>query len=374
MKRGIIFFSLLLLSLSFAQAQLGGFGKLKKALDKAKKFSDLEITEEDEIALGEAVSEKIRSLYGVQQDQDPHRYLALVGLLVAEKSTRPGLPYHFIILDSNAINAFAAPGGYVHITRGALAAVRHESELAGVLGHEIAHVTEKHTLKGLQKMKGLELAEGETSLRSNSVFFQKVVAKATEAVLQGFGRAEELEADQAGIRLAAKCGYDPSGLSSFLETLKAQNEGASSRAGLFASHPETDERIQKLKAQVEKEKLLDVADVSLTERFDQFIQYELQVPEEGELAVEGSKGVAGQEKKSEEKGEKKKSRFSLASLKNPTGSGEKKQTAEVTGAGAGRAVGKEEAEQSQKPKNPQPIKVEVSKDEVKKFKEEGKLQ
>jgi beta-barrel assembly-enhancing protease len=139
------------------EAQLG---RLKKALDKAQKLSDLQINEQDEIALGQGITEKIRARYGVQQDVEATRYVSLVGKVVAAKSSRPRLPYQFIILDSDSVNAFAAPGGYIHITRGALASFKDEAELAGVLGHEIAHITEKHTVKGLQKLRGIELAEG----------------------------------------------------------------------------------------------------------------------------------------------------------------------------------------------------------------------
>src|SRR5512138_1400266 len=90
------------------------FGKLGSVLKKANKLSDMQISEADEIALGKAVSEKIRGVYGVQQDAEAHRYVTLVGLLVAQKTNRPNLPYQFIILDSSVINAFAAPGGYIH--------------------------------------------------------------------------------------------------------------------------------------------------------------------------------------------------------------------------------------------------------------------
>ncbi len=368
------------------RAQLG---KLGSVLKKAKKISDMQISEADEIALGKAVSEKIRATYGVQQDVEAHRYVTLVGMVVAQKTTRPNLPYQFIILDSNAINAFAAPGGFIHITRGALASFKDEAELAGVLGHEIAHVTEKHTLKGLQKMKGIELAEDQTSLTSNSEVFAKITDKTTEALLQGFGRAEELESDKVGVRFAAACGYTPQGLPGFLQTLKAQNESGSAKAGLFASHPETQERIDKLQAQIKSEKLAEQATAVLAERLHQFIKYQLEKPSEGEAAVQGAKGLAGsgsqtkdtkaqnqqQGQQAQKPEEKKKGGFSLGKLKNPFGSGDKKESGEVTGAGAGRGVGKEDpkAAQSDKPKNPAVVQVTVSPADVQKFRADGKL-
>ncbi|RPJ55402.1 MAG: hypothetical protein EHM23_26320 [Acidobacteria bacterium] len=365
------------------------FGKLGSVLKKAKKISDLQISEADEIALGKAVSEKIRAAYGVQQDAEAHRYVTLVGLVAAQKTSRPNLPYQFIILDSNVINAFAAPGGFIHITRGALASFKDEAELAGVLGHEIAHVTEKHTVNGLQKMKGIELAEDQTSLTSNSEVFAKITDKTTEALLQGFGRAEELESDKVGVRLAAACGYTPQGLPGFLNTLKGQNESSSAKAGLFASHPETQERIDKLQAQIKSEKLGEQATAVLAERLHQFIKYQLEKPSEAEAAVEGAKGLAGsgsqtkdtkaqdqkQNQQDPKQEEKKKSGFSLGRLKNPFGSGDKKESGEVTGAGAGRGVGKEDpkAAESGKPKNSTLVQVRVSPEDLQKFRADGKL-
>lgn len=396
MKRSsLLLASLLALVLTLTVPANAQFGKLGNVLSKAKKFSDMQISEADEIALGKAVSEKIRAAYGVQQDADAHRYVTLVGLVVAQRTSRPNLPYQFIILDSNAINAFAAPGGFIHITRGALASFKDEAELAGVLGHEIAHVTEKHTLKGLQKMKGIELAQDQTSLTGNSEVFAKITSKATDAILQGFGRAEELESDQVGVRFAAACGYTPQGLPGFLQTLKAQNESNSAKAGLFASHPETQERIDKLQAQIKNEKLAEQANVVLAERLHQFIKYQLEKPSEAEASVQGAKGLTGsgsksgsgsqttdaktqnqtQTQKDQKPEEKKKSGFGLARLKNPFGGGEKKESGEVTGAGAGRGVGKEDpkAADSGKPKNTTVVQVTVSPADVQKFRADGKL-
>ncbi len=393
MKRVSLLACLLAVVLTSTVPVNAQFGKLGTVLNKAKKFSDMQISEADEIALGKAVSEKIRAAYGVQQDAEAHRYVTLVGLVVTQKTTRPNLPYQFIILDSNVINAFAAPGGFIHITRGALASFKDEAELAGVLGHEIAHVTEKHTIKGLQKMKGIELAQDQTSLTSNSEVFAKITNKATEAILQGFGRAEELESDQVGVRFAAACGYTPQGLPGFLQTLKAQNESNSAKAGLFASHPETQERIDKLQAQIKTEKLAEQANAVLAERLHQFIKYQLEKPSQAEASVEGAKGLTGSgsqssntsnpktqnqkqtQQQDQKPEEKKKGGFGLARLKNPFGGGEKKESGEVTGAGAGRGVGKEDpkAADSGKPKNTAVMQVTVSPADVQKFRADGKL-
>ena len=149
------------------------------------------------------------------------------------------------MLDTDGVNALAAPGGYVHITRGALSLMKNEAELAGVLGHEVIHITEKHTMKAIQKGKMIQMGTSET-LSNSPALFNKFVDKATEGVMAGFGRGEELESDEKGLLLANKAGYSPKGLSDFLTTIKERNSGSTEKQGLFASHPEMDERLKKL--------------------------------------------------------------------------------------------------------------------------------
>jgi beta-barrel assembly-enhancing protease len=376
MKRHL--FRLLLLSLLVAplHAQFGRLGRaLDKAKDTARSFSELHISDEDERALGEAISLHIRTLYGVQQDEAETRYVTLVGQLVAQKSTRPNLDYQFIILDSDSTNAFAAPGGFVHITRGALALMENEAQLAGVLAHEMVHITERHTINAVQKMRGIELADGQTTLTGNSRVFDLVVEKATEAVLQGFGRAEELESDTIGVQLAAKSGYSPTGLPEFLEALQARYTQRQQRAGLFASHPEMRERLDRLMSQIERQRLDQSATVALPDRFAENIAYK-SVPFTGTgHVVEGARGMAegeAEEEVAEDKQEPEERRGGrLARLRNPLGSGERQQRAEVTGAAAARGVetelGWEEAG------DPARVVVEVTPEEIRRFKEEGGL-
>lgn len=353
------------------------FGSLKKALDTAKDISDLNISEEDERALGEAISQRIRNVYGVQQDEAQTRYVTLVGKVVAENSDRPDLDYQFIILDSDSTNAFAAPGGFIHITRGALAMMKSEAELAGVLAHEIIHVTERHTINGIQKAKGIQLADGQTSLTGNTAVFDAFVEKATEAVLQGFGRKEELESDEKGVEVSAKCGYEPHGLVHFLTSLSDRYSQRQNRAGLFASHPETKERIDKLENRIKKKKLEEKGTIELADRFGKNLQYELKEFTGTGAAVEGAMGVAqgsGDEKKDEGKEEgkeEKKSGGFMSKLSNPFGGGEKEERAEVTGSAAARGVETEVG--TEEPGNPALVAVIVTAADVKQFKQEGGL-
>ncbi len=331
-----------------------GIGKLKRALDTAQKVSEMNISEEDEIALGERVSANIRNHFGVVQDEKTTRYVTLVGLVLAQHGSRPNLEYHFIVLDSGVINAFAAPGGFIHITRGALASMKDEAELAGVLGHEIAHVTQRHTLEGIKKAKGLEIAQGET-LRGSPAVLDKLADNMSEAILAGFGRKEELESDEVGVELASAAGYDPGGLVRFLETLKAANSGSSSKAGLFASHPETDERLKKLDKQIEKENLAAKSTVRLPERYQSSVSVDSAGSTAAGSGSDEARGLADSGGKKE--GDGKGGGF-LGKLSNPTGSGEKQQRAEVTGTGAGRGVGAETEE-----KNAAPVKTDEKAEE-----------
>ena len=235
-----------------AAAQIGGFlDKASKGLEVGKKVMDLKISEDDERQIGAVVSEKVRQRYGVVQDPAVHRYVSLVGAVITQISTRPGIKWQFIILDTDGVNAFAAPGGFIHITRGALALMGSEAELAGVLAHEATHVTEKHTINAIRNNKvkdlGLELAPG-GGLTKEAI--TRIAGEAYNMIYAGYSRGEELESDRLGIVLANKAGYDPKGLGGFLAALTARNKSASEKQGLFASHPEMKERLDKLDKKV----------------------------------------------------------------------------------------------------------------------------
>ena len=147
----------------------------------------------------------------------------------------------------------------MHITRGALSLIKSEAELAGVLGHEIIHVTEKHTIKAIQKGKMVQMGADETV--GSAGVFNKLVDKATGVVMAGFGREEELEADRKGIVIANAVGYSPNGLKDFLTTLAERNKASTEKQGLFASHPEMTERFDKLDDTVKTSKLTATATV-----------------------------------------------------------------------------------------------------------------
>ena len=358
-------------------------GQLGSVLKRAQQVHDLQITDEEEQKLGAAVSERIRQRYGVVQDPAVHKYVTLVGAVLAQASSRPNLPWKFIVLDTDGVNALAAPGGYVHITRGALSLMKNEAELAGVLGHEVIHITEKHTMKAIQKGKMIQMGTSET-LSNSPALFSKFVDKATEGVMAGFGRGEELEADEKGLVVANKVGYTPKGLSDFLTTIKERNSGSSEKQGLFASHPEMDERLKKLDQKIVDAKLTSTATVDA--RFQKNITYK-PVPLGAVTTVEkGASGLTGggsgatsdDAKKDDAKkddqaatddGKKKKKGFGLSRLMGS--GGDEQKSAEVTGSAAGRGLDKER--NAKGGANPAPVAVSVTAADITAFKKEGNL-
>lgn len=353
----------------------GGEAQLGSVLKRANQARDLHMSDADEQKLGEAVSERIRDRYGVVQDPAIHKYVTLVGAVLAQASSRPNLDWRFIVLDTDGVNALAAPGGLIHITRGALSLMRSEAELADVLGHEIIHITEKHTIKAIQKGKATQIAAEESGAGNNAIFGE-LVNKATDVVMAGFGRGEELEADEKGIVLADKVGYDPGKLASFLNTLTDRNKASTEKQGLFASHPEMKERLEKLAKTIKDEKLTSTATVEA--RYAKHVTYkpvpitEIATVEAGSAGLAGGSSKAADSAKKEEKAEepKKKRGFGLGRLVAPSSGGEK-ASAETTGSSASRGLDFERSAEGGPHKSPVPVTVTAA--DLTAFKKEGNL-
>jgi predicted Zn-dependent protease len=378
MKRAVLSLSIIaVLSapvLADAPPQLGQIGG---AVKRAQQVRDLQITEAEEQQLGAAVSEKVRQRYGVVQDANVHRYVALVGTAMTGISTKPNLPWTFIVLDTDAVNAFAAPGGFVHITRGALALVQDEAELAGVLGHEIIHITEQHTVRAIQKSKSIQLGANETLSGSAALVNRLADNIYLDLIEKGFGRAEENESDEKGIALANRIGYAPQGLHRFLTRLQERNKGATEKRGLFASHPETTERLNRLTRQITSDKL--TATATLADRYRKNISYKPVAQASIATVAAGTSGLAGgggeakpAEAKPEEKKEEPQRKRGFGGLGRvlPGGGGEKK-SAQTTASAATRGVDPER--DAQGGSNPKPVPVRVTAADVAAFKKEGGL-
>jgi predicted Zn-dependent protease len=348
-----------------APAAAEQLGKLGGALKRAQQFKDVEMTDAEEAQLGAEVSTRIRARYGVVQNQAVHRYVTLVGTALAQASSKPALAWQFIVLDTDAVNAFASPGGFVHITKGALANLKTESELAGVLGHEIIHVTDKHTIRAIQKGKLVQMGADET-VAGNSKLMNALADKAYEVIEQGFGRGEELESDEKGIVLANTVGYAPQGMNGFLAMLVERNkEAPPAKNGLFASHPETKERMDKMTRQIASAKLTSTATV--TERYTSTITFKPVAAAEIATIEAGSAGAAGATAKPAEEPKKK---GGLMGALRP-GGGERR-AAQTTGSGAARGAGSEDR-LAKGGSNPALVAVAVSAADVAAFKKAGGL-
>jgi len=203
-----------------------------------------------EIEQGREADKQIEAQYGFYEDEELGAYVTEVGERLAGMSERPNLPWTFRVLDSPVINAFALPGGFVYVTRGLLAYAGSEAELAGVIGHEIGHVTGKHSRSRQRNSLLVNLAILAGALASETVrdlVEYGVPQLAAGLVLTKYSRGQELDADERGIRYATQAGYNPYGIGGFFETLQSLEE-QSDRKGLpgwISSHPQVDDRIER---------------------------------------------------------------------------------------------------------------------------------
>jgi predicted Zn-dependent protease len=194
--------------------------------------------------------------------------VSLVGQALAQSAGRGDLVYHFAILRDEGVNAFSTPGGYIFVTRGALRQMRDESELAGVLAHEIAHVNLRHVLTEIENRYLMQKA-GETAtqavgayggsrgqatlaaLQAGGPVFSQIADGATELLFRGFNRSQESEADKLAADYARRTGYDPNGLVRFLEASRARSQRQDAAvAALMRTHPIYAERITELHAHI----------------------------------------------------------------------------------------------------------------------------
>jgi Zn-dependent protease with chaperone function len=288
---------------SSAEAQFGSLNDRLKQAEKAKgefdkKTAEIRISDADERKLGEDVSGKLRQDFGVYQDKEVTKYVSLVGKVLAQSSSRPYLDWQFIVLDTDGVNAFASPGGIVHVTRGLLGLVKNEAELAGVLGHEITHVTAKHTVRAIQKNKAITLtaqeAGGSAGL-SDSVLSKFAGAAYKSIISNAFDRDDEVEADRVGVGLANKAGYAPQGLSDVLKRLQERNRNQDQPNGLFASHPLIKDRLENIASTITQNKLTASAHVAA--RFSKAIAFTAKPLSEIPV-IDGTRGLTGGESKS----------------------------------------------------------------------------
>jgi predicted Zn-dependent protease len=227
---------------------------------------------EAEVGFGKDVAARILGRYRLFNHAELTKYVNLVGQAVAAHSDRPELTFYFAILDTESVNAYAAPGGYVFITRGALMKMQDEAELAAVLAHEVAHVSRKHVVKEL-KIQGTEKSAqaglahllGGTSDPARVAFAQAVDKAVVLLFDSGLKREDELEADRLGTLILANTGYDATALRSYVARMKTQSGEIMKM--MHATHPAFDQRLALLDELIAKEQLSNPSAPRAEKRF-----------------------------------------------------------------------------------------------------------
>ena len=204
----------------------------------------------DELAMGQQTNPQILQTYGKYDDPELARYVAELGKRLGALSHQPDLAYNIQVLDSPVVNAFAVPGGYVYLTRGILAYINDEAELAGVVAHEIGHIAARHSAQQYSKAQFAQLGLGLGSVLSKTFRKYAGVAQAGVGLLfASFSRSDEREADSLGVEYSAKAGYDTNHMANLFVSLERLNpgEGQGGLPGWFSTHPNPENRIAAIK-------------------------------------------------------------------------------------------------------------------------------
>ena len=215
------------------------------------------MSEEQEISLGRKAHGQILQQYSVYDDPALQAYVSKLVEELSAKSHRDQLIFHVTVLDSPQVNAFALPGGYLYITRGIMAYMNSEAELAGVLGHEIGHVTARHGVRQQSSAQVAGILSTAVAIATGSRQIADATNIAGTALIRGYGREHELEADRLGAEYLARVGYDPEEMINVVGILASQEEfdkqiakeeGREPRAyhGTFSTHPSNDLRLQEV--------------------------------------------------------------------------------------------------------------------------------
>jgi predicted Zn-dependent protease len=276
----VSFFTIILVSCQTTGLKIGGLDVGKLVNQGVALWDVSNIDELQEIQFGQNMSAVLLGVRPLVENSELNKYVNTVGGWVASNSSRPDLPWRFGVINSTAINAFAAPGGFVFITSGMLSQLENEAQLAGVLAHEIIHVVEQHHLNAIKEgaMRGAltqtlfisadayqENKQASRKNREYSAWAKKISGMAQNLYSKGLDRADEYKADQYGMRLLAKSGYDPFSYLHNLQMLEAISPEDSNLALMYKTHPTPSERLQALSEQLLA--LENVEGVLLTNRF-----------------------------------------------------------------------------------------------------------
>jgi predicted Zn-dependent protease len=212
------------------------------------------VSEGQEIQMGQQAAQQVGQSIGYVNDPQLQKYVSDIGLRMAAQSERPNLPWEFHVVDDAAINAFALPGGFIFVTRGLLSAMTNEAELASVLGHEIGHVTARHSVQQISKAQLAQLGLGVGSILSSDIAqFAGLASQGLGLLFLKYGRDAENQADDLGFKYALSQNYDVREMDDVFQTLGRQSElaGAGRLPEWLSTHPNPENRVQKTQARLD---------------------------------------------------------------------------------------------------------------------------
>lgn len=239
---------ILIPSISFGYGLSIDLNKIKDTLSATQNLTlgnDLE----QEIEIGRTISGRLLGAYNLVDDKELQNYVNKVGRWVAAQSERKGLNWQFGVIETDSINAFSAPGGYIFLTKGLYQLLTSEAELAAVLAHEIGHVVQKHQIKILQESAMIHFGRLllESALDQNSMVVDNLVGYGAEMLSRGLDKNSEFEADKIGVVLTARAGYNAYALPIVLQEIgHAGMNNQSDVELLFKTHPHPNERLDNL--------------------------------------------------------------------------------------------------------------------------------
>lgn len=214
------------------------------------------VSQAQEVQMGQQYAGQINQQLPLVQDAEVNRYINVLGDSLARVTPRSDLDWHFYIVDSPEVNAFAVPGGFIYVNRGLIERAQNMSEVAGVIGHEIGHVVLRHSIKQMAQQQNANTIVGLGCALSN-VCNNGVAGAAVQlgggAIFAKFSRQDEAEADQEGVIFTTKAGIDPRGIPQMFQILLDERQSRPDAvSAFFASHPVEESRIQATQAQIQR--------------------------------------------------------------------------------------------------------------------------